>query len=101
MNTHRAYLGTDTTVTCWVRNDSGKRDLSGFDSLGVQFYPYGSATDIGLDLVGTVAATGKATFEVTAANAQAYFTQGIVRFVLKGVDGTDSETLYSGLLEFV
>ena len=100
MQTHRCYLTSDTTITCWVRDESGKRDLSAY-TLSVLLYPYGNATDLGLTLSAIKPATGKAQFIVTAEDATAYLSQGVYRFVLKGVSGSDSETLYSGLLEAV
>lgn len=100
MNTHRAYLGADTPITCWVRDDDGKRDLSAF-TLSVLLYPYGTSQDLGLTISATNPATGKATFTVTAEDADAYLCPSVYRFVLKGVDGGDSETLYTGLLEVV
>lgn len=101
MQTHRAYLGTDSAITVWVRDEDGKRVLSGFDSLEVLFYPYGCPTDLGLTVTAANPATGKVTFTITAAQAEAYFSPGSYRYVLKGIDGSDSETLESGLLEVV
>lgn len=100
MNTHRANLGSDTEITCWVRDVDGKRDLSGF-TLSVLLYPYGSSTDLGLTIAATSPADGKVLWTMSAADADAYLCAGSYRFVVKGVDGSDSETLYSGLLEAV
>lgn len=101
MNTLRAYLGTDTPLTLWVRDDAGKRVLSNFDSLEVLLYPYGWSTDIGLVLTAANPETGKVTFTLTQAAADAYLCAGSYRYVLKGTDGSDTETLASGLLEVV
>lgn len=99
MHTHRISLFSDTAVTCWVRDEDGKRDLSGF-TLSAIVYPYGKTTEL-LTVDADSDADGEAVFTVTAANAEAYLWPGVFRFVLKGVDGGDPETLYSGLLEAV
>lgn len=99
MQTHRVSLSSDTLVTCWVRDESGKRDLSDF-TLSALIYPYGKNCEL-LTVSAASAVDGKATFTVTAEDAVAYLWPGVFRFVLKGVDGSDSETLYSGLLEAV
>lgn len=101
MHTLRAYLGTDTDLTVYVRNAAGERDLTTFDSLSVLFYPYGSSTDVGLTVTATGNSSGAASFTITSANMDAYLAQDVYRFVLKGVDGSDTETLFTGLLEAV
>jgi hypothetical protein len=99
MQTHRASLFSDSLITCWVRDEDGKRDLSAF-TLTATIYPYGKAPEI-LTLSATSAEDGKVEFTITAEDATASLCPGLYRFVITGADGGDSETLYSGLLEAV
>ena len=96
MNTHRCYLGAATAITCWVRNDAGRRDLSSPAVATVYVYPYGSTVEA-FTIAAVTTSLGKITFTVTAADAEAYLTQAPYRFAV--VWGT--EQVYSGLLEAV
>ena len=101
MNTHRAYMGADTAITGYARDESGKRTLSSFASLSVVLDPYSSGQELGLSITATTPATGNATFTVTKEDADAYLAPGPYRFALLGLEGADYETLYVGLLEVV
>jgi hypothetical protein len=99
MQTHRANLSADTVITCWVRDESGKRDLSA-KTLTVTIGPYGFPCVL-LTLDATSPATGKVTFTVTQAAADAYFCPGVYRFSVIGTQSSVDENVYSGLLEVV
>ena len=64
MNTHRAYAGADNTITCWVRDESGNRDLSA-ETLTVPVYAYGHPCELLTLDAAQVATPGKVEFTVT------------------------------------
>lgn len=88
MNTHRAHSGATTPITCWVRDDAGKRDVAGV-ALTVPVYVYGQTSPL-LTLAGTRIAAGQVNFTVTAS-----MSPGLYRFDVKAGD----VVVYSGLLE--
>lgn len=95
MNTHRAHMGSTTTLTCWVRDEAGKRDLAG-KALTVPVYAYGMGVPL-LTLDATQVATGQVAFDITQPATERYFERGLYRFTVKA----DDEVAYSGLLELV
>lgn len=95
MNTHRAHAGADNTITCWVRNDAGKRDLAGL-TLTVPVYAYGIACPL-LTLDATQAAVGKVEFTVSQPAIERYLPPGLYRFAIKAGE----DVVYGGLLEVV
>lgn len=99
MQTHRAYLGADTAITAWVRDDAGKRDMTG-ETLTVHLYPYGRSTELseGAAIAATSAEDGKITFTVTEAYADSYLRTGAYRMQVKA-GGT--AVVYDALLEVV
>lgn len=95
MHTHRANIDADTDVTCWVRNRTGRVDLSA-EALTVPVYAYGHECELmTLDATGTT--EGQATFTVTADQTHRYFPAGLYRFAVKA----DGSVVYAGLLEVV
>lgn len=95
MNTHRAHIGTTTAVTCWVRDDAGKRDLSG-QPLSVPVYAYGMSVPL-MTLDAAQVATGQIEFTVSQPALERYFAPGLYRFAIKAGE----EQVYGGLLEVV
>ncbi|KAF1692663.1 hypothetical protein [Pseudoxanthomonas koreensis] len=70
----RAYAGADTTLTCWIRDEAGRHDLSGADVTVVVKRPNGY-------VVATLEATGsdqgEVTFEVTADTVSQQLAPGV------------------------
>lgn len=99
MNTHRAYLGSDTTITVWLRDEAGKVTFTDGDEITLTLYPYGSTTDLGADIDGTFAdeTPGRVAFTITAEYADANLTRGPFRYVVR-IDGVQAQ---DGLLEVV
>lgn len=95
MNTHRAYAGADTVVTCWVRDEEGRRDLTG-ETLTVPVYAYGMPHEL-LTLDAEQVAEGAVRFTVTEEQAERYLTPGLYRFAVKAGE----TVVYGGLLEVV
>ena len=98
MNTHRAYLDAATLITCWVRDEAGRKDLSAA-TLRAYLYPYGSAPEVesaGIAATGTT--LGKVTFTVTAAYGDSNLKPGSYRLSIR--DSADAQ-VYAGLLEVV
>lgn len=95
MNTQRAYMGADTTIAHWVRDDAGNRDFTG-DTLTVELYAYGLP-----DVLDTLAATspeaGKVAFTVTEAFADRALSPGVYRYQIKA----GAAVVGGGLLEVV
>lgn len=93
MNTHRAYRGTDTDITGWVRDEAGKTALT---DLSVDLYAYG--LDYPLSTLDATSPTeGQFSFTVTEDFALRYLAPGPYRFTVKVGDAA----VYSGLLEVV
>lgn len=88
-------MGADTVIRCWVRDEGGKRNLTG-QALTVPVYGYGAAQAI-TTLSATSPAAGEVTFTVTVADTEQTFAPGLYRFEVKAGD----EFIYGGLLEFV
>ncbi len=95
MQTHRAYAGADSEITCWVRDAEGKRDLTA-ETLTVPVYAYGHSCAL-LALDATQPEVGKVVFTVTEDQTGRYFPVGLYRFAVKAGD----ELVYGGLLEVV
>lgn len=96
MNTHRAYMGADNTVACWVRDEDGRRDLTAA-TLTVDLFAYGVQTEITTLPATQATAVSPVTFEVTDAFSDANLGAGLFRFVVKA----DDVVAYNGLLELV
>ncbi len=96
MNTHRAYMGADNTIACWVRDEAGRRDLTAA-TLTVDVFAYG--VTVPLDTLEAVQATAVSpvTFEVTEAFSDASLAPGLYRFMVKA----DDVAVHHGLLEIV
>lgn len=98
MNTHRAYLATDSLITCWSRNDDGRVDQSGA-TLRAYLFPYGSTVEVetsGIAVTGT--SLGKMTFTVTEEYSEANLLPGLYMLSIRNSTGTQ---VYAGLLEVV
>lgn len=101
MQTHRAYMGVDTNITCWVRDEQGKRDLSG-EELFVYLDTYPATAGI-VTLAAEQAVPGEddvvkpVIFTVDAETAERSLMPGLFRFQIRTAD----EAVYSGLLEMV
>lgn len=98
MNTHRVYMDASTVVTCWVREDAGRTDLSAA-TLRAYLYPYGSSMEVetaGIAATGT--SLGKITFTATLAYGDTNLKPGSYRLSVR--DSSDVP-VYAGLLEAV
>lgn len=95
MITQRAYMGADTAIGHWVRDDAGKRDFTG-DTLAVEFYAYGMP-----DVLDTLEATspeaGKVMFTVTQSFADRALSPGVYRYQIKA----GAAVVGGGLVEVV
>ena len=98
MQTQRAYTSADTDLTLWVRNDAGKRSLSGL-TLSAEFFAYGRPGDALASVTATSPATGKVTYTVDKDTA--YNTLGPGLFRVQLIANDDQEVIYQGLLEVV
>lgn len=90
-------MGADTAITAWVRDASGKRDMTG-ETLTVHLFPYGKGTELGASIEATSAEEGKASFTITEGFGDSYLQPGLYRLSVKA---DDTEVIYSGLLEVV
>jgi hypothetical protein len=103
MNTHRAYMGADTVITCWVRDEAGARDMA--DAMKAYIYPYGRSDEITTAVAEQAhedvesSQIGKIQFTVTKAMGDTHLVPGVYRFQIK--TDTAPEVLYDGLLEMV
>lgn len=97
MQTHRAYMGADTAITCWVRQDGDKRSLTGH-TLTVHMFPYGSSVELGETIDATSAEAGKVAFTVTEELADRYLKPGAYRMA---VESNTAGVVYDGILEVV
>lgn len=98
MNTHRAYLATDTALTMYARSDSAVRDLSGASVLKAYLYPYGSSLKVDeTGITATGSSVGLISFTVTDTYADANLKAGLFRLVVEA----DDVNVYDGLLEVV
>lgn len=99
MNTHRAYMGADTTVACWVRNESGKRNVSAADLTAVLSNYPSTVTILALGAAQVVDGDdiGPVTFDIEQTMSDRYLAPGFYRFQIKA----DNEVVYGGLLEMV
>jgi hypothetical protein len=101
MQTHRAYMGVDTQITCWVRDESGKRDFDG-QELTVYLDTYPATSGI-QTLAASQASPGEddevnpVQFTVESEMAERYLMPGLYRFQVRA----DNEAVYSALLEMV
>lgn len=98
MNTHRAYLGADSLITCWSRDVDGRVSQSGA-TLRAYLYPYANGVEVengGIAVTGT--ALGKMTFTVTLEYADANLIPGSYRLAIR--NSSDAH-VYAGLLEVV
>lgn len=104
MNTHRAYMAADTTVTCWARNAEGAVDF-GDATLTALVYHYarqGKPVELGVTTFpgssGDDPQVGRADFTVTEAIAEQQLSPGLYRFEIKS---DEQGVVYGGLLEMV
>jgi hypothetical protein len=96
MNTLRAYMGADTALAVWVRQNDARADLTAA-ALSVVIYPYGRP-DEALTIAATQSSpTDAVRFTVTEADAERSLQPGVYRFVVLA----DSAVVYDGLLEMV
>lgn len=100
MNTLRAYMGSDTALVLWIRDEAGKFDLEDGDVAKLYLYPYGSSVKVEESgITGTLAGAtdGKLNFTITEAYAESNLVRGLYRYSAY-VDGTRKS---DGLLEVV
>jgi hypothetical protein len=100
VNTSRAYRDADSTVTLWVRDESGKLDWADADVIRMYFYAYGSATKVeesGVTPVFADAVTGRLTFTITSDYADTNLPRGSYRYSVVRNDAQVAD----GLLEVV
>lgn len=95
VNTYRAHYKTDTTLTCWVRDASGKRDLT-TATLTVPIYPYGSNHELAT-ATATSTVVGKVSVAIPTSLTTARLNPGLYRFAINA----NGVTVYDGLLEVV
>lgn len=98
MNTHRAYAGADSLITCWSRDDAGRVDQSAA-TLRAYLTPYGRDAEVetgGIAVTGT--SLGKMTFTVTNDYIEANLLPGNYRLAIR--NASDAQ-VYVGLLEVV
>lgn len=93
--THRAYMGADTVVAAWVRDDAGRRDLSGADAITATLYQ-GPARE-----VATFACSGndqgRVSFNIDSEATDQLLAPG--GYYLKVT--ADGEVIYTALVELV
>jgi len=105
--THRAYRGSDSKQTAWVRTESGKLDMTDL-ALTVEISPYsrggGSGYDYGIGSVyrpwvldAVSPEIGKVEFTAPAAGVVRDCNTSLFKFFVKA----DGRVVYTGLLEFV
>lgn len=100
MNTLRAYMGSDTALVVWIRDEAGKVDLADGDECVLYLYPYGSSVKVEeTGIAGTLAGAtdGKLNFTITESYADTNLKPGLFRYsaYLEGSRKAD------GLLEVV
>lgn len=98
--THRAYIGADSNVVLWVRDEAGKRDFGGTvedpAALDVAMTPYSrNAPEIALQALSTE--PGRVAFTVTEDMAEQQLAPGLFSFRVK----SGNEVVAQGLLEVV
>lgn len=89
-------MGADNTVTCWVRDEAGRRDLTAA-VLTVKLYAYGVGQEIDTLDAAQASAVSPVTFEVTDTFSDSSLSQGLYRFVIEA----GNVAVYHGLLELV
>ena len=92
--THRAYFGADTVIAAFVRDDEGRKDLSGAEITAVLYLWQGKDV-MRLDAEGTE--EGRVSFTLEAAEAERLLKPGIYTFRVVA----DGEVIYTGNLEMV
>lgn len=90
MDTKRAYVDTDTTLTLWLRDDAGKIDFTG-QALSVAMYAYG-VPGVLVRYDGTSAEPGKVTWTLPADSG---YGPGLFRYSVEA----DGVNVGGGLLE--
>ena len=70
----RAYAGADTNLTCWIRDEDGRRDLSEADVSVLVKRPNGYTV---ATLEATGSDEGEVEFEVTADTVSRYLAPGV------------------------
>lgn len=91
--THRAYSGSDTPQAAWVRDDAGRADLSGAESITVDILR-GDNTLLTIPATGDE--DGRVDFTITAENIrQRLSLLGGFRLYVRA----DGRVIYTGLLD--
>lgn len=100
MNTLRAYMGSDTALVVWIRDESGKVALLDGDESVMYLYPYGHSVMVEeAGIAGTLDGDidGKLNFTITEEYADANLYPGTFRYSVF-LEGTRRQ---DGLLEVV
>lgn len=93
--THRAYMGADTQIEAFVRNDAGPVDLSGAEPIMARVYVGKGKEVAGFTVTGD--AEGRITFVVGAETARQRLRPGV--FDLRVESG--GRVVYTAILEMV
>lgn len=94
--THRAYMGADTELSAWIRDEEGRVDLTQYDEIQVEVKrDTRDRTELTIPATGTE--DGRLDFTVTAEGARKRLRPGI--FNLQVV--ADGEVIHIGYLEVV
>lgn len=96
MRHYRAHRGTDTALTLWVRDDAGKRDMTGL-ALSLAMRPLGRTGEPLETVAATSPAAGKVTATISATVANSSLGPGLFRMDVVSED----ETLQTAILEVV
>lgn len=94
--THRAYMGTDSPQTAWIRDEGGRHDLTQYEEIVVEVKSMGRDRP-NLTLTATGSAEGELEFTVTADGARKRLWPGVFNLFAKA----DGKVIYTGLLELL
>ena len=92
--THRAYFEATTVIAAFVRDDDGRKDLSGADITATIYLRPGKDV-MTLPVEGT--AEGRVSFTLEAAEVERQLRPGAYTFRVVA----DGATVYTGILEMV
>lgn len=93
LNTMRAYLGADTSITAWVRDERGRHDLAQYGGIEIEI-KRGAGRVLSVRATGTD--KGRLSFEVTASAVQRI---GVGHFTVRAI--ADGQVVCVGTLEVV
>ena len=94
--THRAYMGADSPQVAWIRDESGRHDLTQYDDIHVEIKrDTRDRPELAVPATGT--AEGKLEFTITAEGAKRRLRAG--PYTLFAI--SDGQVIYTGLLEVV